>query len=173
MLEVGTGRAGSTYFLSKLGGQRSLLVTIDKDPISKEYIALFRRHRSQETCCVVGDSHASSTAQAVAAVLDGAALDLLYIDGDHTYEGVKRDFELYKAFCSEKSLIGLHDICPDHRTSRTTQTDVYSGEVYRFWNEIKPEYEHAELIESPEQDGFGIGVIYYRQGPTYDAGQDN
>ncbi len=163
ILEIGTGRGGSTYFLSKLGGERSLLITIDVDPMSKEYVALFRRYKSQQISCITADSHELTTFQEIAAILDGAPLDLLYIDGDHSYDGVKRDFELYKALCTDKSLICLHDINPDHGVSKGVQTDAYSGEVYRFWGEIKSKYEHAEFIEFPEQDGFGIGVIYYKQ----------
>jgi len=161
ILEIGTGRGGSTYFLSKLGGEGSLLITIDVDPTSREYVALFRRYRPQQISCVVADSGDPTTVQAVAAILDGAPLDLLYIDGDHSYEGVKRDFELYRTFCTEKSLICLHDINPDYGVSKGVQTDAYSGEVYRFWGEIKAKYEHTEFIDSTEQDGFGIGLIYY------------
>ena len=76
-------------------------------------------------------------------------LDLLFIDGDHSYEGVKNDFELYSSLVKENGLICFHDIIPSS----------WGFGVPRFWNEIKMRYEHIEIIESQNQDGFGIGLI--------------
>lgn len=36
-------------------------------------------------------------------------IDFLFIDGDHSYEGVKLDFELYSKLLSDNGLILLHD----------------------------------------------------------------
>jgi hypothetical protein len=36
-------------------------------------------------------------------------IDYLHIDGDHSYEGVKKDFELYSTIMSENSIITIHD----------------------------------------------------------------
>ena len=35
--------------------------------------------------------------------------DLLWIDADHTYEGVKKDFDLYSEIMSENGIIMVHD----------------------------------------------------------------
>jgi len=37
-------------------------------------------------------------------------IDYLHIDGDHSYEGVKKDFELYSTIMSENAIITIHDI---------------------------------------------------------------
>jgi hypothetical protein len=37
-------------------------------------------------------------------------IDYLHIDGDHSYEGVKKDFELYSSIMSENGIITIHDI---------------------------------------------------------------
>ena len=42
-------------------------------------------------------------------VLQDIKIDLLFIDGDHSYEGVKKDFELYSNLISEKGIIIIHD----------------------------------------------------------------
>jgi len=57
--------------------------------------------------------------------------DLIFIDGDHSYEGVKRDFELYQELLSPRGYIVFHDIDPDHIFK-----DGAGGEVYRFWQDI-------------------------------------
>lgn len=36
-------------------------------------------------------------------------IDYLHIDGDHSYEGVKKDFELYSQIISENGIITIHD----------------------------------------------------------------
>ena len=36
-------------------------------------------------------------------------IDYLHIDGDHSYEGVKKDFELYSKIISENGIITIHD----------------------------------------------------------------
>jgi predicted O-methyltransferase YrrM len=37
-------------------------------------------------------------------------IDLLFIDGDHSYEGVKADWDTYKSFLRENSVVVFHDI---------------------------------------------------------------
>jgi len=36
-------------------------------------------------------------------------IDYLHIDGDHSYSGVKKDFELYSSIMSENGIITIHD----------------------------------------------------------------
>jgi hypothetical protein len=36
-------------------------------------------------------------------------IDVLFIDGDHSYEGVKLDFDLYSTILSDKGIIIIHD----------------------------------------------------------------
>jgi len=42
-------------------------------------------------------------------VRENISIDLLFIDGDHSYEGVKKDFELYSKLVSEHGMILIHD----------------------------------------------------------------
>jgi predicted O-methyltransferase YrrM len=57
--------------------------------------------------------------------------DLIFIDGDHSYEGVRRDFELYQELLSPRGYIVFHDIDPDH-----IFRDGAGGQVYKFWQDI-------------------------------------
>lgn len=36
-------------------------------------------------------------------------LDLLFIDGDHSYEGVYADWQTYKVFLKEGAIVAFHD----------------------------------------------------------------
>jgi hypothetical protein len=51
---------------------------------------------------------------AAGAFLRGRRIDLLFIDADHRYQGVRRDFELYSPLCRTWWVIGFHDIV-DHK----------------------------------------------------------
>lgn len=43
-------------------------------------------------------------------IRQGIKIDYLHIDGDHSYEGVKKDFELYSQIMSENGIITIHDV---------------------------------------------------------------
>ena len=42
-------------------------------------------------------------------VLEDIKLDLVFIDGDHSYEGVKKDFDLYSQILTPNGIIMIHD----------------------------------------------------------------
>jgi predicted O-methyltransferase YrrM len=88
----------------------------------------------------------------VKAVLRGQQLDYLFIDGDHSYPGVKCDFEMYRPMVRKGGLVAFHDIAEG--------PPVAVGGVPRFWREIKSKYRHTEIIKDRQQRGYGIGVLY-------------
>ena len=95
----------------------------------------------------------------VAGILKEEPLDLRYIDGDHSYDGVKMDFELYQRFCGQQTVICFHDIIPDYGVTKGIQTDNYSGDMYRLWDELNRQKKYKEIVDSADQNGFGISVI--------------
>ena len=57
-------------------------------------------------------------------VLQDIKIDLLFIDGDHSYEGVKLDFELYSKILSPDGIIILHDIDKNYELSMVIPEDI-------------------------------------------------
>jgi len=100
---------------------------------------------------IMGDSHEQSTKDELDSLLKNRHVDFLFIDGDHSYEGVKRDFEMYAEFVNAGGYIAFHDI---NDTQRHRNRGVYVG---KFWQEIKPQYKHWEF--NAHEDWAGIGVI--------------
>jgi len=88
----------------------------------------------------------------VKAALGGQELDYLFLDGDHSYAGVRCDFELYGRMVRKGGIIVFHDIVEG--------TPEMEGGVPRFWREIKSQYRHTEIVKDPQQAGWGIGVLY-------------
>ena len=80
-------------------------------------------------------------------------LDILFIDGDHSYEGVKADFLTYSPLVKKDGLVVFHDICEHAREAKC--------EVRKFWLELIetcPKENYVEFICEPTNWG-GIGVI--------------
>lgn len=58
-------------------------------------------------------------------------IDFLFIDGDHSYEGVKSDFELYSKLLSPKGIIVLHDTDSLYEETLIVSEDA-KKDYYRF-----------------------------------------
>lgn len=159
--EIGSASGGSLCALARAAQADATLVTIDLH-LSPERAAAFPRFRRgrQRITCVRGDSHDLATRDRVRAALREAPLDVLLIDGDHSYAGVRRDFELYSPLVRDDGLIVLHDIVRDFGQRYGTPTRASTGGVPLFWAEMKTRRSDAlEIVEDPNQDGYGLGLL--------------
>ena len=74
---------------------------------------------------------------AVHSFADGS-IDLLHIDGTHTYEAVRHDFETYYPKLSDRSVVIFHD----------SAARIANFGVYRLIAELAPRYPHFEFLHS-------------------------
>ena len=159
VVEIGTCRGGTCYLLARASRSDATVVTVDIDQINPSLVASFARSR-QRVEVLEGDSSGPEIRAAIDDLLDGDPIDVLLIDGDHRYEGVKRDFETYAHLVRPGGLIAFHDIVPDNSQRTGISTGGWSGGVPQFWSEISARYaETHEFVADPDQDGLGIGVI--------------
>ena len=79
-------------------------------------------------------------------VLQDIKADILFIDGDHSYEGVKKDFDLYSQLLSPKGIVILHDTDADYESSLIVSEDA-AKDHHRFDG---PSKLVKELQENPE-----------------------
>jgi predicted O-methyltransferase YrrM len=159
-LEIGTNYGGTLFLLCTLSPPGARVISVDLPAgqfgggYPRRKMPLYRSfpRNGQQLHLIRGDSHAPETLARVERLLGGNKLDYLFIDGDHTYEGVKRDFEMYSRLVRSGGMIAFHDIAV-HTTEKSCEVD-------RFWNEIKQRFRHREFVENPNQGWAGIGVLF-------------
>ncbi len=88
---------------------------------------------------VAGDSHKVEVFDSVST----ESFDVLLIDGDHSYNGVKQDFAMYAPLVKKGGIILLHDVC-----------NQKCG-VPEFWAELLTKYHGATLNYGTA----GMGII--------------
>ncbi len=157
VVEIGTGWGGTLFLLSRAAAPDALLISVDLPPSEGGYPRwrerLYRefRHGRQELALIRGNSTRDAARRMVVEELDGRMIDFLFIDGDHSYAAVKRDFELYSSLVRPEGLIALHDIVEGD--------EGLVGDVPRFWKEIEHVHAAQTLIRDPAQGGYGIGLL--------------
>lgn len=77
-------------------------------------------------------------------------IDFLFIDGDHSYDGVKKDFEMYSPLVRKGGIIAFHDAL--YHADKTEEVDLYWD--YRF----RKKYRYVEIKAG--ENSTGIGLIW-------------
>jgi predicted O-methyltransferase YrrM len=160
VLEIGTARGGSLYMWVQAASRDATLVSVDlpggefggayPDCRIPFYQAFARPQ--QHLHLLRTDSHLHETLHEVRSLFGNQPVDFAFIDGDHTYEGVKQDFNMYGPLVRPGGLIAFHDILP--------RPDMPDIEVDRFWQEVSSQYESMELVGAEDTGrAIGIGIV--------------
>jgi predicted O-methyltransferase YrrM len=162
VVEIGTLHGGTLWAWCQIAVDDAAIISIDLPggPFGGGYpedtAAQLRRYAraTQAIHLLRADSHDPMTLERVREILGIRQIDLLFIDGDHTYDGVRQDFEMYAPLVRPGGLIALHDILA-HKDP--------SCEVARFWRDTEEGYEHLEFIDRGDRawrgHWGGIGVL--------------
>jgi predicted O-methyltransferase YrrM len=158
IVEIGTAKGGTFFLLSRAAQPNAVLVSIDlpggyygggypywKTNFFRELIGTGKRVHFLR-----GNSHDAATKAELERILDGRKIDALFIDGDHSYQGVRQDFWLYAPLVRAGGLIALHDI------SRTEGGEI---DVHKFWTEVRADFATEQILDPGQKFGFGIGIV--------------
>lgn len=158
ILEIGTARGGTLFLFTRVASEDATIISIDlpggkfgggypkwKIPLYKAFSLA-----NQQIHLIRADSHDQETLRKVKNILNNRKADFLFIDGDHSYEGVKKDFEMYSPLVRKGGIIAFHDIVPGLKEN--------VGGVPEFWKEVK-NMDSKEIVKDWNQEGNGIGVL--------------
>ncbi len=114
---------------------------------------------------IIGNTHDPKTLKALKRRLGKRPINILFIDASHTYNSVKKDFQIYSPLCSD--IVAFHDI--GNSRNENYKDDKDDG-VWRFWDELNAleregadEYKDFSFISIREEENFmGIGMIIKR-----------
>jgi predicted O-methyltransferase YrrM len=168
VLEIGTARGGTLWAWCRVAAPSATIVSVDLPggPFGGtahdgSLVRTFAGPR-QKLELLAGDSHAPGIEAEVRALL-GGPVDFLFIDGDHSYDGVRADYDTYAPLVRDGGLIALHDIVPGPAE--------HVGEVPRFWRDLGHRDGVREIVDDIGSGGsevpgcYGIGLVT-RSGPA-------
>ena len=157
IVEIGTAQGGTLLFWAWVASKEAHIITIDLPGGAfggghrRSQDWFFKRFAQgrQRISFVRGDSHDPQTYALVRSLLRGRQVDLLFIDGDHSLEGVERDYCLYSPLVRHGGIVAFHDIVP-------APYELVGG-VPSLWTKLKVTGDVHEIVEDWNQAGFGIG----------------
>lgn len=158
VLEIGTYTGGTLFVFTRLAAPDATVISLDYHfSLFGKICRIFQRplfhsfaRSGQHVVLVREDSHRPESLAIIRNRLKGQSLDFLFIDGDHSYEGVKADFEMYSPLVRAGGMVAFHDVAQDSPAIK----------VQKFWNEIKANYVHREFIDQSDVLTCGIGILW-------------
>jgi len=158
-LEVGCKHGGSFWRMSTNLPKGSRVVAVDlphgdhsfKNTLPNLTECVDRlKGKGYDAHMIIGDSTSEEVIEKVRAL---GPFDLAFIDGNHTYPFVKKDWENYGPMSKR---IAFHDISFYREGGQ--HPDKMPIDAPRFWKEIKDDYRNVEFRR--EKTDNGIGVIW-------------
>jgi cephalosporin hydroxylase len=159
-LEIGSKFGGSLWRAAQAMPKGSRVVAIDlpngtkaweKSRASLEECVAELKKQGYDARIIWGNSQSPE-------VIRKAALygpyHAIMIDADHRLPGVNADWENYSGMA--RSMVAFHDIAWK-RAPEWVGTRI---DVPEFWNSIKNDYRHKEIIHCPTGKNNGIGVLW-------------
>ena len=163
-LEIGTNQGG-TFYAWICASNPGIRISIDiphgefgTDNFDEQKRNSILSGYPGECYFISGNSQDPLNLVKVEQYLKDKKLDFLFIDGDHTEEGVTRDFFLYKHLVKENGWIGFNDI------KNSEFHHSHNCFVDRLWNKLSGD--KIEFIDSTTGFG-GIGFIQYNNNIKY------
>ena len=162
MMEIGTSTGGTLWLWTQICDPKAMIISLDLidptvgggyDENRKKIYATFAQ-LNQELFLVQGNSHLPESFGMIKGILKDELLDVLFIDGDHSYEGVEKDFEMYSKLVKPHGLIIFHDI--------TLHPAKFHCHVQAYWDNIKDQYKTQEIRGTPDEKRMiygGIGIL--------------
>jgi hypothetical protein len=122
--------------------------------LGADHIGIDVARNRHSPATIIADSRAPATLEKLKTQLAGRPIDLLFLDGNHSYDYVKYEFETYGPLT--RHIIALHDISCGNGV-----------EVHRFWRELNEAntgqtlmtfFKHRLKDKTGVWDGHNMGI---------------
>lgn len=122
VLEIGSHKGKSTVILARAAAFGSAGPVVAVDPLTSpsptdpdlkgaaSVLPEFRENLRRAGVQDLVEFHAMTSAELAARWEAGRRIRLLWIDGNHTYEGARTDLEMFMRFLSPGSIVAFHDV---------------------------------------------------------------
>lgn len=154
VLEIGTRWGGTLWHWLTFGalpdaGWRTVVAVDQHFESAQDVMQGWANNAGAELFLIEGDSTSAETIAQVTQRLPNG-VDWLFIDGDHSYNGVLADFNNYAPLLNKGGVLALHDINPQAE-----------AQVDRLWQQIqRTGATTREIIADPNSQGSGIGIVF-------------
>lgn len=154
-LEIGSRHGGSLYAISNFLEKSSKIISIDLpnsvwgfEGTEKKLKEVMKKLQLKGYCShlILADSQKIETKIKLLKYLGFEKLDILFIDADHSFNGVKRDWDLYSSLVKLGGIIVFHDIVQKNNLPKV--------EVWKLWTNLKNKYPIKEFVCE-----YGIGLL--------------
>ena len=184
-LEIGLRRGGSYYMVAKRLAEPGIAFGIDLPREVAETmrtngaVPFSRRHFAEHICppnglqrvtdglsrlenkCsrfwwLLDNSHSDFALGMSTGYFIGRPVDLLFLDGDHSAEGVRDDFERYSPLVRSGGYVAFHDIGTTTQGRTRVEGEYERLGVKRLWTELKATHKTWERRRRQTVRGIGI-----------------
>jgi predicted O-methyltransferase YrrM len=129
IIEIGILRGATTRVLHKLLDKNGIYVGIDanildeKENYFADVVKVAQDYSEDERMnFIIADSTDSKTIDKVKDVLDVRKVDLLLIDGEHSFKAARSDYDMYEQFVRSGGIIAWHDATCNSNVRRAIES---------------------------------------------------
>jgi cephalosporin hydroxylase len=150
VVEIGSHAGGTLHAWSAVSAADAAIISVDLESAPRDRLPA---RRGQRMISIRGDSHDPDTLARLRDALAARPVDFLFVDGDHSYAGVRLDFLTYAPLVRIGGLVALHDI-----VEHPGRPDC---DVWRFWQELRGQGPTHECVDvhGRRHGGMGIGLL--------------
>lgn len=160
--EIGSYKGGSLALFCLAGSPNLNIISVDINyPLERKLAHKKFARQGQKITCIQGDTQNPLVFEKVKRALGTKAVDLLFIDGDHSLFGVMNDYVRFSPLVKKGGVIVFHDIQPSQDGEDGNSSKTYVGNVPAFWQTLVASgLDTFEFIDDKAQEGYGLGLIY-------------
>jgi predicted O-methyltransferase YrrM len=159
VVEIGVATGGSTRTWNRLLAKDGRYIGIDinlydpKQGLYGEVAKTILKYEDDDRMrFLIADSRLEETVETVRKMLAGRLVDFLYIDGEHSESGARKDYDLYEPFVESGGIIAFHDASSNTNVRKAIDSiaDVFNNVQVgpQSWQYVGPKAKHVCRFDS-------------------------